>query len=159
MFNINQNNATVSSTQFSAILNLHVPLCSLLMLLTISHKLNTLACYLGYVCMNRYTVQLQSIQTYELSTLLVQQAEIKYIYNENLQLQIPTHFWQLLACIDHRLFNKTFKLQRSILNDFAVQFTIHSTNIFQYTSLIMGYDNNINSYISDAIKFLIYSPL
>jgi len=125
MFNINQSKAIISSTHFSAILNFHVPLRSLLMSLTISHKLNTLACYLGYVCMNRYTVQLQSIRTYELSTLLVQQAEIKYIYNENLQLQIPTHLWLLLACIHHRLFKKTFKLQRSILN------------ILQFSSLYM----------------------
>ena len=79
-FNINQSTVTTSSTQFSAILNLHVPLCSLLMWLTISHKLNTFACYLGYVCMNRYKVQLQSIWIYELLTPLVQQAEIKYIY-------------------------------------------------------------------------------
>lgn len=80
MFNINQSKVTTPSTQFSAILNLHVPLCSLLMWLTISHKLNTFACYLSYVCTNRYTVYLQSIWIYELSTPLVQQAEIKYIY-------------------------------------------------------------------------------
>jgi len=80
MFNVNQSKVTTSSIQFSPILNLHVPLCSLLMWLTLSHKLNTLACYLGYECMNRCKVQLQSIWIYELSTSLVQQAEIKYIY-------------------------------------------------------------------------------
>lgn len=77
MSDINQSKVT-TSTHFTAILNLHVPLCSLLMWLTISHKLNTFA-YLGYVCMNRYKVQLQFIGIYELSTPLVQQAEIKYI--------------------------------------------------------------------------------
>lgn len=100
--NINQSKVTTSSTQFSAILNVHVPLYSPLMWLTISHKLNTSACYLGYVCMNRYKVHLQSIWIYELSTPLLQQAEIKYTYNENIQLKVRKHFWLLLACIRHR---------------------------------------------------------
>ena len=78
-FNINQSKVTTFSTQFTAILNLNVRLCSLVMWLTISHKLNTFAWYLGYVSMNRYKVQLQSIWSYELSTPLVKQAEIKYI--------------------------------------------------------------------------------
>lgn len=118
MFNINQSKITISSTHFTAILNLHVPLYSLLKWLTISHKLNTSAWYLGYVWMNRYKVQLQSIEIYELSTVLVQQAEIKYmyIYIENIQLQLCTHFLLLLDCIHHMLFKKLFQLQKSILN-------------------------------------------
>ena len=36
--------------------------------------------------------------------------------SHQIQLQVCTHFWLLLACIRHRLLKKTFKLQRSILN-------------------------------------------
>jgi len=160
MFNMNQSKATTSSTQFSAILNLHVPLCSLLTWLTISHKLNTFACYLFGLCMHEQRKCSTAVHTnlWTFNTACPTSRNKKNIQWEHTATGSYTFLIAASLYLSQTL-QKDLQVTKKHSTQFAVQFTVHSTNIIQYTSLIMGYDNNINSHISDAIKFLIYSPL